>query len=151
MGLAAGCCEGPGPTAAELVRPNIAWPTHVTITKDKKVWVRKKGILKGFVVINAGVTLKALDLKEDGSVVVLFTDLTLDIPLEDTDLFERSITEAAFKRAMEPIGDRIKALDWEKPDPIKVPSTTKQISSNHQPSRSTRVRSIGANPPDKKK
>ncbi len=90
------------PTAAELVRPNIEWPTHVTLTKDQKVWVRKKGLLKGFVVINAGVTLKALELNEDGKVVVLFTDRTLDIPLEDTDLFERSITEPAFKRAMEP-------------------------------------------------
>uniref|UniRef100_UPI00404A9C99 hypothetical protein n=1 Tax=Cephaloticoccus sp. TaxID=1985742 RepID=UPI00404A9C99 len=74
----------------------------MTLLKEQRILVKKKGILFGRVVINAGVTLKAIDLKPDGSVVVLFTDHTLDIPLEDTDLFERSITEPAFKRAMEP-------------------------------------------------
>jgi len=90
------------PTVAEILRPNVAWPTYVTLLKDQRVLVKKKGLLRGFVVINAGVTLKAIDLTKDGKVVVLFTDHTLDIPLEDTDLFERSITEPGFKRAMEP-------------------------------------------------
>ena len=35
-------------------------------------------------------------------VVTLVAGCTLDIPLEDTDLFERSITGPAFKRAMAP-------------------------------------------------
>jgi len=90
------------PTVAEILRPNVAWPTYVTLLKDQRVLVKKKGIPVGRVVINAGVTLKAIDLTKDGSVVVLFTDHTLDIPLEDTDLFERSITGPAFQRAMEP-------------------------------------------------
>jgi hypothetical protein len=66
------------------------------------VWVRKKGLLKGFVVINAGVTLKALELNEDGKVVVLFGDLSLEVPMKDTDLFARSLSPSSFDWAIIP-------------------------------------------------
>lgn len=86
------------PSMAELISDRVAWPCGLMLTKDTRVLIVDGTTNTGFVVINAGVIVKATGLTADGKVRIEWSGQKFTVPMEDTSIIELLVVPESIRK-----------------------------------------------------